>query len=79
MKIQIHYFAVLREQAGRSSESWESSARDPEELWTEIARHHGFQVDRSGLSVAVDEAIVAWDHPLAEGSEVAFLPPVSGG
>lgn len=79
MKIQIHYFAVLREQAGCSSESWESSARSTEELWTEIARHHGFLLDRSGLSVAVDEAIVAWDHPLVDGSEVAFLPPVSGG
>jgi molybdopterin synthase catalytic subunit/molybdopterin converting factor small subunit len=31
------------------------------------------------LAVAVDGAIAKPDHPLAEGAEVALLPPVSGG
>jgi len=29
--------------------------------------------------VSVNKMIVAWDQPLFEGSEVAFLPPVTGG
>jgi MoaE-MoaD fusion protein len=28
---------------------------------------------------AVNRTYVAWDHPLADGDEVAFIPPVSGG
>ena len=32
-----------------------------------------------GVKVAVDQALVSGDVPLADGSEVAFLPPMSGG
>lgn len=32
-----------------------------------------------GVQVAVDKAIVRGEAPLAAGSEVAFLPPMSGG
>jgi molybdopterin synthase catalytic subunit len=28
---------------------------------------------------AVNRTYVSWDHPLADGDEVAFIPPVSGG
>ena len=32
-----------------------------------------------GVQVALDQAIVKGDRPLAPGAEVAFLPPMSGG
>jgi molybdopterin synthase sulfur carrier subunit len=32
-----------------------------------------------GVQVAVDQAVVRGDLALAAGSEVAFLPPMSGG
>ena len=32
-----------------------------------------------GVRVAVDQALVGADTPLRPGSEVAFLPPMSGG
>ena len=32
-----------------------------------------------GVQVAVDKAIVRGEAPLAAGTEVAFLPPMSGG
>ena len=32
-----------------------------------------------GVQVAVDKALVRGDAPLAAASEVAFLPPMSGG
>jgi molybdopterin synthase sulfur carrier subunit len=32
-----------------------------------------------GVQVALDQAIVKGDRPLAAGAEVAFLPPMSGG
>lgn len=32
-----------------------------------------------GVQVALDQALVRGDAPLSAGSEVAFLPPMSGG
>ena len=32
-----------------------------------------------GVQVAVDQAVVRGDVALSDGSEVAFLPPMSGG
>mgnify|MGYP006056074829 CR=1 FL=1 len=29
--------------------------------------------------VSVNKMIVKWDHPLFDGDEIAFLPPVTGG
>ena len=31
------------------------------------------------MLVSVNKMIVEWDHRLVDGSEVAFLPPVTGG
>ena len=39
----------------------------------------GETLGRSGVQVAVDKAIVRTDALLSTSSEVAFLPPMSGG
>ena len=39
----------------------------------------GEALNAAGVKVAVDQAIVAGDAPLADDAEVAFLPPMSGG
>lgn len=31
------------------------------------------------VKVAINKKIAAWDSPLFEGDELAFLPPVTGG
>jgi molybdopterin synthase sulfur carrier subunit len=31
------------------------------------------------LLAAVNQTLVAFDHPLRDGDEVAFFPPVTGG
>ncbi|MCR5873559.1 MoaD/ThiS family protein [Phenylobacterium sp. J426] len=36
-------------------------------------------LDGPGVQVALDQALVRGDPKLAAGSEVAFLPPMSGG
>ena len=36
-------------------------------------------LDGPGVQVALDQALVRGDPALATGSEVAFLPPMSGG
>ena len=39
----------------------------------------GEAINGPGVQVAVDQAVVRIDAPLSARSEVAFLPPMSGG
>jgi molybdopterin-guanine dinucleotide biosynthesis protein A len=77
--LQIQYFALLREQAGRNSETVSSRARDARELYAELRARHGLLLEPGQLRVAVNEEFADWSHPLREGDSIVFLPPVAGG
>ena len=77
--LQVQYFALLREQAGRSAETVSSRARDARELYEELRARHGLGLEPAQLRVAVNEDFADWSRPLDEGDSVAFLPPVAGG
>ena len=79
MKYKLLYFASLADRAGRAEELRDTKSRNPRELYTETARDHGFTFAADRIRVAVNGALVGWDHALADGDEVVFLPPVSGG
>jgi molybdopterin converting factor subunit 1 len=78
-RVQLHYYAVFREQAGLQAESLDTAARTPAELYAEVATRHGFRLPGSQVRVAVNSAFSDWQQPLADGDEVVFLPPVAGG
>ena len=78
-QVNVLYFASLRDAAGVASENVESSGPDLRGLYTELQARHGFTLPLDRLRVAVDGAFARWDEPVHEGSEVAFIPPVSGG
>lgn len=48
-------------------------------LLTDADGRLGEALARPGLQVAVNQAIVRGDPPLAAADEVAYLPPMSGG
>ncbi len=75
----VLYFASLRDAAGRADEVVESGAADLRGLYEELRGRYGFAHPVARLRVAVDGAFADWDDGLREGSEVAFIPPVSGG
>ena len=77
--VTVLYFASLRERAGKSQETHRSTATDLAGLYEELAAQHALGWPRTQLRVAVDGAFVDWHQPLREGSEIAFIPPVSGG
>ena len=77
--LQVQYFALLREQAGRNGETVTSGARDARELYEELRARHGLQLRPEQLRVAVNEEFADWSRALAEGDTVVFLPPVAGG
>jgi molybdopterin synthase sulfur carrier subunit len=79
MNYRLLYFASLRDAAGCSEEDVASEAHDPRALYAEVAARHGFTFAPERLRVAVEGEFTSWDHPLPDGAEVVFLPPVSGG
>lgn len=79
MKIDVRYFASLRETAGTSVETVETTATDLASLYAELQARHGFALPAERLRAAIDGAFARWDAPLRDAAEVAFLPPVSGG
>ncbi|WP_119717792.1 molybdopterin converting factor subunit 1 [Cognatilysobacter tabacisoli] len=76
--VTVLYFASLRDAAGRDREEVASDG-DLGSLYDALRARHGFALPRERLRVAVDGAFVRWDAPVRDGSEVAFIPPVSGG
>jgi molybdopterin converting factor subunit 1 len=78
MRIQVEYFAVLREHVGRGAEACDTAATTVGDLYRELDARHGFPaVGR--LKVAVNDEFRDWDTPLADGDHVVFIPPVAGG
>lgn len=78
-KIRVQYFALLREQAGRSEESLVTTAHTPRELYEELKTRYPFSLAPEMLRVAVNTEFGDWAQPLADGDAVVFIPPVAGG
>jgi len=78
-KIRVQYFALLREQAGRSDESLTTAAHTPRDLYEELRKRYPFSLAPEQLRVAVNTEFGDWSQPLADGDAVVFIPPVAGG
>ncbi len=78
-EITILYFAHLRDQRGLDSERLATTAATARDLYQELAQRHRLTLPERTLIVAINEAMVRWDAPIADGDTVVFLPPVSGG
>jgi molybdopterin converting factor subunit 1 len=76
VRVQVRLFAALRERAGSGERELElpegASAAD---VWSAL----DLGEEPAGLVFAVNRDYTGRDEPLAEGDEVALIPPVSGG
>jgi molybdenum cofactor guanylyltransferase len=79
MQLKIQYFALMREQSGRSEETVETFASTPADLYAELQERYGFTLPREQLKVAVNSEFAPWSRRLAAGDAVVFIPPVAGG
>ena len=76
MKVRLKLFAGLRERAGyRERELDLPDGATVDAVWAAL----GLGDEPPGLVYALNRAYVARDAALAEGDEVALIPPVSGG
>lgn len=81
MKVEVRYFASLVERTGVEVETVEiEPGDDVTALWRRLADLHP-GLGRIGFRpmAACDLEYARWDRKLEGVSEVAFLPPVSGG
>jgi molybdopterin-guanine dinucleotide biosynthesis protein A len=78
-EIRVQYYALLREQAGRSVETLSTRARTPRELYAELRARYPFTLPPEMLRVAVNTEFGDWSQPLEAGDAVVFIPPVAGG
>lgn len=76
--VNVEYFAIFREHAGKDREKRETSAENARELFAEIARAHGFP-QLATVKVAINDEFSDWDAHVADGDSVVFIPPVAGG
>lgn len=83
--MKILYFAWVKTKTGIDEED----VRPPAEV-TDVAGlvnwlkdkspgHAEALADLDSVCVAVNQEYVQVDHPVAEGDEIAFFPPVTGG
>ena len=73
MSVRVRLFAGLRERAGWAQR--EIDAATVADVWPAL----GLGDEPAGLLYAVNRAYAERDAPLADGDEVALIPPVSGG
>ena len=83
MKVQIKYFASIREAIGRGSEEWETSAATLAQLRAELLARGGAYAEvlapGRAVRMALNQVMADETAALAAGAEVAFFPPVTGG
>ena len=83
MKVNVKYFASIREAIGRGGESVDTSAATCADLRDALlARGEPYAAALArgkSVRVALDQVMSNEAAPLRDGCEVAFFPPVTGG
>jgi molybdopterin synthase sulfur carrier subunit len=83
MRVNVKYFASIRESLGTGSEQLQTGAATLGALRDELIARGGAHAQSlargRAVRVALDQVMSAEDAALTENCEVAFFPPVTGG
>jgi len=79
MRVRVLYFASLRDAAGRDEDAFDVAIMSLAEIYDAARERHDFAFPRERLRVARNGAFAGWNDVVADGDEIAFIPPVSGG
>ncbi len=75
MSITVKFFASLREQVGVGEVTIDTPAANARALWSQAT---DMPLDPH-VRVAINQSYADVDTDVADGDEVAFFPPVTGG
>ena len=79
IKIQVIYFAKLRELTGLDKETFSiKQGNKPGDVLTSINERHEIDLGIN-FKIAVNDEFSDWDIELNEGDRLVFIPPVTGG
>jgi sulfur-carrier protein len=83
MKIQLRYFASIREAIGTGSETIDTPSATLAELRDELIARGGSHAEAlargRAVRVSINQTMADESAALRDGAEVAFFPPVTGG
>ncbi len=83
MKIQLRYFASIREAIGSGSETLDTAAATLAALRDELIARGGAHAEAlargRAVRVSLNQTMADESAALSDGAEVAFFPPVTGG
>jgi len=81
MSIKILYFAGLREALGTGAETLDlpQGVATVGALRDVLGQRHAAVLTAKNLRAAVNQKMCGMDAAVADGDEVAFFPPVTGG
>jgi molybdopterin converting factor subunit 1 len=79
VRVQLRYFASIRERLGRKEEEVDvPDGATVATVWDRlVAEQPALAAQR--YRPAVNQEYTTPEHPLREGDELVFIPPVSGG
>lgn len=78
-RIHLQYFAMFREQSGKSQEEVETSAVTAADLYEELRARYGFEMPSRLVRVSLNMSFAGLDAEIANGDSIVFIPPVAGG
>ncbi|MFZ9284752.1 MAG: molybdopterin converting factor subunit 1 [Burkholderiaceae bacterium] len=83
MRIELRYFASLREALGHAQESVQTQAATVGALRDELIARGGAHAEAlargRAVRAAFNQTLCDEAQALSDGAEVAFFPPVTGG
>ena len=78
--VRVRFFARLRELAGTETQEVKASpGARVASVYAAMRAYHPALPPQAGVRAALNHEFVDWAAEIADGDEVAFIPPVSGG
>lgn len=78
-EVTIKYYALFREQSGKSEEKRKTVACTAQELYNELKSEFPFSLHSHQLRIAINNQFASLDQEIKDGDLLVFVPPVAGG
>jgi molybdopterin-guanine dinucleotide biosynthesis protein A len=78
-RVELHFYAGLREEAQCSSLQVHTKALSVADLYAEMQIRFKFSLNQKSLRFAKNQELVEGRASLSDGDTIVFIPPVSGG